>query len=159
MNNLNIIELCEAMLYLIEPIRWENIYIPFLPFHLVNNIDAIQGFLIGMSKIHMDYVKIMWYRLYSTIQWMKKSFSTLIKMFSSKMEARIRYSCPARFTICSVIGWLHLAFERSRRYYHTFSKIMLNKLFRRNSRKYFALSKSSLMHYCTSSTTIVSSHH
>jgi len=56
MNNLQLVELCETLLYLIEPIRWENIYIPFLPFHLVNNIDAIQSYLIGMSRIHMDYV-------------------------------------------------------------------------------------------------------
>lgn len=56
MNNLQLTDLCETLLYLIEPIRWENIYIPFLPFHLVNNIDAIQSYLIGMSRIHMDYV-------------------------------------------------------------------------------------------------------
>jgi hypothetical protein len=46
------------MLYLIQPIIWENIYIPFLPFHLAHHIDAIGGYLIGMSRIHMDYVRI-----------------------------------------------------------------------------------------------------
>ncbi len=56
MNNNEVVDLFESLLYLIEPIKWENIYIPFLPFHLVSNIDAIQSYLIGMSKIHMNYV-------------------------------------------------------------------------------------------------------
>ena len=58
MNNNLVIDVLETLLYLIEPIKWENIYIPFLPLHLVNNIDAIQSYLIGMSKIHMNYVHI-----------------------------------------------------------------------------------------------------
>lgn len=56
MNNRDVVDLFESLLYLIEPVRWENIYIPFLPFHLISNIDAIQSYLIGVSKIHMDYV-------------------------------------------------------------------------------------------------------
>ena len=56
MNNLSVVELCETLLYLLEPVRWESIYIPFLPFHLVNNVDAIHGYIIGMSRIHMDYI-------------------------------------------------------------------------------------------------------
>jgi hypothetical protein len=56
MNNNAVVDLFESLLYLLEPIKWENIYIPFLPFHLVSNIDAIQSYLIGMSRIHMDYV-------------------------------------------------------------------------------------------------------
>ncbi len=56
-NNWEVIDLFESLLYLIEPIRWENIYIPFLPFHLASNIDAIQSYLIGMSRIHMNYVR------------------------------------------------------------------------------------------------------
>jgi len=45
------------MLHLIQPIKWENIYIPFLPFHLAHHIEAIGGYVIGMSRIHMDYVQ------------------------------------------------------------------------------------------------------
>lgn len=39
-----------------EPLKWENIYVPFLPFHLCHHIEALGGYLIGMSIIHMDYV-------------------------------------------------------------------------------------------------------
>lgn len=48
--------LCELLMYLIQPIKWENIYIPFLPFHLSHHVDAIGGYLIGMGRIHMNYV-------------------------------------------------------------------------------------------------------
>lgn len=50
------IELFETLLYLLEPLKWENIYVPFLPFHLCHHIEALGGYLIGMSKIHMNYV-------------------------------------------------------------------------------------------------------
>ena len=62
MNNHAIVDLYESLLYMLEPIKWENIYIPFLPFHLVNNIEAIQSYLIGMSRIHMDYVSFIIFR-------------------------------------------------------------------------------------------------
>lgn len=56
MNNTAVIDLCESLLHLLDPVKWESIYIPFLPFHLVSSLEAIQGYLIGMSSIHMDYV-------------------------------------------------------------------------------------------------------
>lgn len=84
MSNTDVVDLFEALLYLIEPIKWENIYIPFLPFHLVNHIDAIQSYLIGMSRIHMDYVLLISARssITTSIRWATSSSSTLIPTFS-----------------------------------------------------------------------------
>lgn len=49
-------EVFETIFYLMRPYVWENTYIPFLPLHLYKVVDAIGGYVIGMSKIHMDYV-------------------------------------------------------------------------------------------------------
>ena len=58
MNNLLLVEVCECLLWLLEPIKWENIYIPFLPLHLIHHVEAIQPFLIGFSAIHHAHVAI-----------------------------------------------------------------------------------------------------
>jgi len=51
-----IVEVFETLFYLLHPYLWENTYIPFLPLHLCKVVDAIGGYVIGMSKFHMDYV-------------------------------------------------------------------------------------------------------
>ena len=107
MNNHVIVDLFESLLYMLEPIKWENIYIPFLPFHLVSNLEAIQSYLVGMSKIHMDYVGLPLYRWLSTTNTKStiSSYSTSIKIFLLK-RPQLPPNCPSNSETSCTKDWL-----------------------------------------------------
>lgn len=52
----SIVELFESLFYFIKPYLWETTYLPFLPLHFSKVVDAIGGYVIGMSEANRDYI-------------------------------------------------------------------------------------------------------
>lgn len=50
--------LCESLLYLLTPVTWNCIYIPFMPIELWETLNAMMPYIVGIPKKYKKFVRI-----------------------------------------------------------------------------------------------------